>query len=288
MLGIGMDMGAISRKTKCLVLACMTAIPTSYFQAEVLPGNESVPERSESRDKVAPKVEKQIREYSIRVGELEFGILFEDYEIPRELRDLIVREIELIHSQLDNIYMSELRDGARKYSIGGDLILSKHIIYRGGQDLYMPKIFADSNVGDLLKIDSRFFLVVPRELIERYEKAYDFLIANDEEFTELLQFIGTINQLQNINGLSDSKVEQMFFLSDPRMRTTADISTFRKNLESLLGYEIVKPSILEFQILELEGDSLLFCSILLKEKGSQKVADEIGVGKVGNQWRFVF
>ena len=105
-------------ETRCIVFLFIGGIPIAGCHGEATLRHENVGNSAVERRELAEKVESQAGEqneaYSIRIGQLEFGVLFENHKISKELKDLIVREIELIYSQLENIYTSELRAGARK------------------------------------------------------------------------------------------------------------------------------------------------------------------------------
>ncbi len=234
-----------------------------------------------------PKSNKKDLAY-LKFSDSKWPMVFEDGEYSFELKSEIVADLNLIYSGFKK-YRILSRYTTRTYKIDGHVLESKAYLNFSHNDYYfVPRVLVD-NFGDMVKIKGVSTLVLSKKLVNSYKDALTFMKEHKVKYSEVDDFINFVNGLKESSVLNDNEVRNLFSIySNNKFHDTKimDMKILRSNLQELFKYNIRKPSLLDFVMME-DGDKKVPCYKTILIKRDESFVEETLLGYSESKWRLM-
>ena len=148
---------------------------------------------------------------TLKMSSSEMPMVFEDEVASPPVRKIIAEDINLVFGYVKEYrkYPLKANRNFRTYTVTGEVYESKERIRFLGS-VYKPNIFQESNFGDLVNIQGRDYLVIPKQLIDTYTTAIEFAERNSVAFDSLVDFVDTLNTLGKPT-IDQGRLSDMFY-----------------------------------------------------------------------------
>lgn len=177
------------------------------LQAE--PGHSQKTSPVNMKKNVLQVVAKKI----LRIKNTKFEMIYVDGVWSEKLRHEVFKDINLVYKYVDKhvVYEPKYRDGPRTHIISGEQYKSTRRV-RFLENGYTPDAYNDSHFGDLVEVNGKDYIVIPKQLMDVYRKALDLKRRNSIAFESIDKFVDRLNHLEDVRPGTKELLDMFFFL----------------------------------------------------------------------------